>query len=139
MPIRNFTELQGADSEFHRRNARSPQNYLAAVGFYGAAIRIDHGGAGGWDVFGLKRRVTSAQGNLLFQLDGRAQAPASTSGRREIFEFLSSFTRRTKYSLTPLQLPDETLGGPSRTIRFTQGCFQWHACAFRSAFASTAS
>ena len=44
---------------------------IAAVGFYGPSIKIGHGSAGGWDVFGPKRRITSAQGNVLFQLDGR--------------------------------------------------------------------
>jgi hypothetical protein len=44
---------------------------IAAVGFYGNSIKIGHGSAGGWDVFGPKRRITSAKGNVLFQLDGR--------------------------------------------------------------------
>jgi hypothetical protein len=44
---------------------------IAAIGLYGDSIRIGHGSAGGWDVFGPKRRITSAQGNVLFQLDGR--------------------------------------------------------------------
>ncbi len=45
---------------------------IAAIGFYGRSIKIGHGSAGGWDVFGPKRRITSAEGNVLFQLDGRA-------------------------------------------------------------------
>jgi hypothetical protein len=44
---------------------------IAAIGLYGSAIKIGHGSAGGWDVFGPKRRITSAQGNVLSQLDGR--------------------------------------------------------------------
>jgi hypothetical protein len=44
---------------------------IAAIGFYGRSIRIGHGSAGGWDVFGPKRRITSAAGNVLYQLDGR--------------------------------------------------------------------
>ena len=44
---------------------------IAAIGFYGRSIKIGHGSAGGWDVFGPKRRITSAEGNVLFQLDGR--------------------------------------------------------------------
>jgi hypothetical protein len=44
---------------------------IAAIGLYGSAIKIGHGSAGGWDVFGPKRRITSAAGNVLFQLDGR--------------------------------------------------------------------
>jgi hypothetical protein len=45
---------------------------IAAIGFYGRSIKIGHGSAGGWDVFGPKRRITLAEGNVLFQLDGRA-------------------------------------------------------------------
>ena len=43
---------------------------VAAVGFYGPHVRIGHGTAGGWDVFGPRRRVTRASGNVLFKLDG---------------------------------------------------------------------
>lgn len=46
---------------------------IAAVGFYGKSVRIGHGSAGGWDVFGPKRRITRSSGNLLLELDG---APA---------------------------------------------------------------
>jgi len=42
----------------------------AAVGFYGAAIRIGHGSAGGWDEFGPRRQITRSRGNVLFQFDG---------------------------------------------------------------------
>jgi hypothetical protein len=43
---------------------------VAALGFYGTAIRIGHGSAGGWDVFGPRRRVTKSAGNVLLELDG---------------------------------------------------------------------
>jgi hypothetical protein len=52
-------------------NCAPVRGKVAAVGFYGEAIGIGHGSAGGWDVFGPKRRITSAAGNVLFQLDGR--------------------------------------------------------------------
>jgi hypothetical protein len=44
---------------------------VAAVGFYGDKIRIAHGSAGGWDMFGPKRRITRSLGNVLFELDGK--------------------------------------------------------------------
>jgi hypothetical protein len=44
---------------------------VAAVGFYGSAVRFGHGSAGGWDIFGPQRRVTRSSGNILFELDGR--------------------------------------------------------------------
>ena len=44
---------------------------IAAIGFYGSAIRIGHGSAGGWDQFGPRRQVTKSVGNILFELDGQ--------------------------------------------------------------------
>jgi hypothetical protein len=60
----NFGEtLVGAD--------RAPHSHVvAAVGFYGKTIRIGHGSAGGWDVFGPRRRITRSAGNVLLELDG---------------------------------------------------------------------
>jgi hypothetical protein len=43
---------------------------VAGIGLYGAAIRVGHGSAGGWDLFGPRRRVTKSAGNVLFELDG---------------------------------------------------------------------
>jgi hypothetical protein len=43
---------------------------VAAVGFYGTAIRIGHGSAGGWDEFGPRRQITRSRGNVLFEFDG---------------------------------------------------------------------
>ena len=40
------------------------------MGFYGSAIRVGHGSAGGWDLFGPRRQVTKSIGNVLFELDG---------------------------------------------------------------------
>ena len=49
----------------------APQPHtVAAIGFYGSAIRIGHGSAGGWDEFGPRRRITRSHGNVLFELDG---------------------------------------------------------------------
>ncbi len=60
----NFKEtLVGADCAPRAR-------IVAAIGFYGPAIRVGHGSAGGWDLFGPRRSVTKARGNVLFELDG---------------------------------------------------------------------
>lgn len=52
-------------------DGRPAANMVAAVGFYGKAIHIAHGSAGGWDGFGPTRRITRADGNVLRELDGR--------------------------------------------------------------------
>jgi hypothetical protein len=46
------------------------KHMVAAVGFYGPAIRIGHGSAGGWDEFGPRRQITRSRGNVLFEFDG---------------------------------------------------------------------
>ncbi len=45
---------------------------VVAIGFYGHAVRIGHGNAGGWDEFGPHRRITRSAGNVLFELDGES-------------------------------------------------------------------
>lgn len=45
---------------------------VVGVGFYGDALRVGYGSLGGWDGFGPSRRITRSQGNVLFELDGRA-------------------------------------------------------------------
>jgi len=55
--------LVGADCEPKDR-------VVGAVGFYGDAVRIGHGSAGGWDEFGPHRRITRSHGNVLLELDG---------------------------------------------------------------------
>ena len=49
----------------------TPRSHLVAgIGFYGACVRFGHGSAGGWDVFGPRRRITRSSGNVLYDLDG---------------------------------------------------------------------
>ena len=66
--------LAGDGADFRgdagRRRLRAAQTLVAAVGFYGSAIRIGHGSAGGWDEFGPRRRITRSRGNVLFEFDG---------------------------------------------------------------------
>jgi hypothetical protein len=66
--------LAGDGSQFEETlvgaNCAPQSRMVAGIGFYGNAIRIGHGSAGGWDVFGPRRTVTRSQGNVLFELDG---------------------------------------------------------------------
>ena len=52
-------------------NDRPQTKTVAAVGFYGTSLQFGHGSAGGWDVFGPKRRITLSQGNVLLEVDGK--------------------------------------------------------------------
>lgn len=59
-----FETLVGLDHQ--------PESHVVAgIGFYGSAVKIGHGSAGGWDVFGPKRRITRSKGNILLALDGQ--------------------------------------------------------------------
>jgi hypothetical protein len=46
-------------------------NTLAAIGFYGSAVRFNCGSGGGWETFGVPRRVTRSSGRELYELDGK--------------------------------------------------------------------
>jgi hypothetical protein len=46
-------------------------DHVSAVGLAGTRLRLGHGYYGGWDDFGPERRVTRAEGNVLYELDGQ--------------------------------------------------------------------
>ncbi len=43
---------------------------VAAIGFYGTAVSLATGSAGGWAEFGPRRQITGSKGNVLHSLDG---------------------------------------------------------------------
>ena len=45
---------------------------IVAVGFYGDRLEVGFGSSGGWVPFGPLRRVTRAQANVLYELDGHS-------------------------------------------------------------------
>ena len=67
--------LAGDGDRFERtwvlKDGRPQSGYVSAVGFYGDHVRIGHGSKGGWDIFGIERRVTRSEGHVLYELDGR--------------------------------------------------------------------
>lgn len=42
-----------------------------AIGLYGDNVHVGYGSAGGWQTFGIERRITRSEGNVLYELDGR--------------------------------------------------------------------
>lgn len=52
-------------------NGNFIQGVVLGVGFYGNHIRVGHGSKGGWDVFGIERRITRSTHNILYELDGK--------------------------------------------------------------------
>jgi hypothetical protein len=67
--------LAGDGERFERtwvlRDGEPQAGCVSAVGFYGKGVCIGHGSKGGWDIFGPERRVTCAEGNILYELDGK--------------------------------------------------------------------
>lgn len=45
---------------------------VAALGFYGAKLKVGYGSLGGWDAFGPQRLITKSRGNVLYELDGQS-------------------------------------------------------------------
>lgn len=67
--------LAGDGSRFERTwvldGPRPQSGHICAVGFYGDRLRVGHGSDGGWSDFGPERRITRAEGNVLYELDGK--------------------------------------------------------------------
>jgi hypothetical protein len=68
--------LAADGSRFERTSvvvgAEARERCVAALGFYGARMRVGFGSFGGWDPFGPERRVTRSSGNLLWELEGQS-------------------------------------------------------------------
>lgn len=66
--------LAGDGTHFARTlvvgDAAPRSSCVMAVGLYGTHLRVGHGSLGGWDDFGMDRRITRATGNVLYELDG---------------------------------------------------------------------
>ncbi|MFA6914925.1 MAG: FIST N-terminal domain-containing protein [Parachlamydiales bacterium] len=45
---------------------------IIVVGFYGSHLRFGVGSMGGWDPFGIERKITKSSGNILYELDGKS-------------------------------------------------------------------
>jgi hypothetical protein len=67
--------LAGDGSDFERTwvlaGHQVASGLVAAVGLYGANVRLGHGSEGGWDKFGPERLITRSEGNVLYEVDGK--------------------------------------------------------------------
>ena len=59
---------------------------VLAIGFYGADLQVSHGSYGGWSPFGPARKVTHAEGNVLYALDNE---PALAVYKRYLGDYAS--------------------------------------------------
>ncbi len=42
---------------------------VIGIGFYSEHLQVGHGSMGGWDPFGPQRRITKAEGNVVYEID----------------------------------------------------------------------
>ena len=65
--------LAGDNSNFQSTlvglNKQPGQGDIIDIGFYGSHIIVTHGSQGGWDIFGLKKRITNSSSNVLLELE----------------------------------------------------------------------
>ena len=52
-------------------NEQPKKGEIIAIGFYGKNLTVTHGSQGGWDIFGLEKRITNSSKNVLFELEGQ--------------------------------------------------------------------
>lgn len=52
-------------------NEEPVEGKIIAIGFYGNNIEITHGSQGGWDSFGIEKRVTAAENNVLYEIENQ--------------------------------------------------------------------
>jgi hypothetical protein len=52
-------------------NVAPTSKQLVAIGLHGARLNVSASSMGGWDVFGPERRITRAEGSVLYELDGQ--------------------------------------------------------------------
>jgi len=67
--------LAADGAQFHSTlvglNETPREGQIVAVGLYGEYLQVTHGSQGGWDIFGLEKRVTNASGNILVELENQ--------------------------------------------------------------------
>ena len=92
-------------------NGPAAPGRIAALGFYGAHLRVGYGSLGGWDPFGPERLITRSRGNVLYEVDGRSALALYKS-------YLGEHARDLPASglLFPLSLRTKGGAGVVRTI-----------------------
>jgi hypothetical protein len=53
-------------------DAPPKEGEIVLIGFYGPNLKFGFGSVGGWDSFGIERKITRSSGNILYELDGKS-------------------------------------------------------------------
>lgn len=59
------------ESTFVINNDKIAEGQVTAIGLYGNSLSVAFSSKGGWDSFGLERKVTKSTENVLYELDGK--------------------------------------------------------------------
>jgi len=60
----------GENTPFVIQNGKIKTKTIVALGLYGSDLKIGIGCRGGWDSFGIERKVTKSKNNVIYELDG---------------------------------------------------------------------
>ena len=52
-------------------NKQPTEGEIVAIGFYGKNLVVTHGSHGGWDIFGLEKRITKSVQNVLYEIENQ--------------------------------------------------------------------
>ncbi len=52
-------------------NSVATSKNIVIVGFYSNSLKVGYGSLGGWDSFGVERKITKSKANILYELDGK--------------------------------------------------------------------
>ncbi len=67
--------LAGDGTEFQNtfvvKNSKVLKGEVVAIGMYGSSLRVGYSSRGGWNSFGIERRVTKSDKNILYEIDGQ--------------------------------------------------------------------
>lgn len=109
--------LAGDDGAFERTFTLGPggasDHAVVAIGLYGDAIRFGYGSFGGWLPFGPARKVTRADNNILYELDGE---PALDVYKRYLGEYAAQLPASGLLFPFAMLDRDEDESGLIRTI-----------------------
>lgn len=61
----------GANIPFVIHDGKVKTHKIIALGLYGSDLKIGIGCRGGWDSFGIERKVTKSEDNIIYELDGQ--------------------------------------------------------------------
>ena len=89
------------------------EGLVAAVGFYGAGLRLGWGSFGGWERFGPERLINRSEANILYELDGE---PALDLYKRYLGNEATNLPGSALLFPLTVRRADETMNAVVRTI-----------------------